>query len=156
MNIDEYLYFVRRAFDGMLDALELLGDEHANEAPPLAGANPPWAIAYHCTEVVDYWIGHLIAGRPSRRNRAAEFTASGSVADLRGRVTALQSRLVDDLAGFDQTAPLLNSPPSAYEGPARELSPCGVLLHVLEELAQHHGQIELSRDALLALAGDRR
>jgi len=29
------------------------------------------------------------------------------------------------------------------------LSQAGVLLHVLEELAQHHGQLEVLRDVLL-------
>lgn len=156
MNTEEYLYFVHRAFAGMLDALGEIGDDQANQAPPLSGANPPWAIAFHCTEVAEYWIGHLIAGRPSDRNRTAEFTASGSIDDLRRRIAALEGRLNGDLAGFDPVAPLRNTPPSDYEGPARPLSPIGVLLHVLEELAQHHGQIELSRDALTALAAGRR
>ncbi|MFC0453272.1 DinB family protein [Rhodococcus jostii] len=148
MNSDEYLYFLDRAFDGMLAVLGELGDERANQAPPFDGANSPWAITYHCTEVADYWIGHLIGGRESNRDRAAEFTATGTIADLTRVVTELRSRLQNDLELFDPVAPLANTPPADYEGPSRALTPNGVLLHVLEELAQHHGQVEVSRDAL--------
>lgn len=148
MNTDEYLYFLDRAFDGMLVVLGELGDERANQAPPFDGANSPWAITYHCTEVADYWIGHLIGGRDSNRDRAAEFTARGTVADLTRTIAALRANLQKDLDGFDPAAPLTNTPPADYEGPSRQLTPNGVLLHVLEELAQHHGQVEVSRDAL--------
>lgn len=149
MNSDEYLYFLDRAFDGMLSALTELGDDRANQAPPLPGANPPWAITYHCTQVAEYWIGHLIGGWDSHRDRQAEFTARGTIAELGEMITDLRRRLRADLDGFDPAAPLTNTPPADYEGPSRALTPTGVLLHVLEELAQHHGQVELSRDVLL-------
>ena len=54
-----------------------------------------------------------------------------------------------DLGRFDPNAPLTNTPPSDYEGPCRNLTPSDVPLHVLEELAQHHGQVEQSRDVLV-------
>jgi hypothetical protein len=149
VNIDEYLYFLDRALDGMLAALRELGDDRANDAPPLPGANAPWAITYHCTHVAEYWIGHLIGGRDSHRDRDAEFTARGTIAELDRTITDLRQRLRQDLSDFDPAAPLTNTPPADYEGPSRALSPTGVLLHVLEELAQHHGQVELSRDLLL-------
>ena len=149
MNTDEYLYFVDRAFDGMLSALRELGDKLANEAPGLEGANPPWAIAYHCTEVADYWMGHLIGGRPSNRDRAAEFTARGTIEGLARKVSELRRKLQQDLSGLRPDTPLANIPPPAYEGPSRAPTATGVLLHVLEELAQHHGQVQLSRDVLL-------
>lgn len=149
MDIDEYLYFLDRAFDGMLAVVTELGDDRANQAPPLPGANPAWAIAYHCTQVAEYWIGHLIGGRASHRDRSAEFTARGTVAELADLIARVKGRLREDLRAFDATAPLTNTPPADYEGPSRALTPTGVLLHVLEELAQHHGQIELTRDVLL-------
>jgi hypothetical protein len=150
MNIDEYLYFLDRAFTGMLAVLDELGDDLANRTPPVDGANAPWAIVFHCGEVADYWIGHVLAGRASARDRAAEFTSTGTVGWLRARIVALQAQLAEDLgAGFDAAGPLRNTPPAEYEGPSRRLSPIGVLLHVLEELAQHHGQVELSRDVLV-------
>ncbi|MBI0296777.1 DinB family protein [Streptomyces sp. PRKS01-29] len=150
MEPTEYLYFLRRAFDGMISALEELGDELATTVPPLTGANSPFAIAYHCAGVADYWIGHVIAGRLVDRDRASEFTASGTVADLKRTVDPLFDRLRDDLRGVDPQAAPRNVPPAAFEGPDRPLSCAGVQLHVLEELAQHHGQVQITRDVLLS------
>jgi uncharacterized damage-inducible protein DinB len=149
VDTDEYLYFLDRALGGMLAAVTELGDERANQAPPLPGSNTPWAITYHCAQVAEYWIGHLIGGRESHRDRTAEFGARGTVADLAAVIADLRDRVRGDLSDFDAAAPLTNTPPADYEGPSRPLTPTGVLLHVLEELAQHHGQVELTRDVLL-------
>jgi hypothetical protein len=146
--MDEYRYFLDRALDGMLGAISDLGDDLANEVPPLDGANSPWAITYHCTRVADYWIGHLIAGRPTNRDWASEFTSRGTVGELVDRIETLRQHLKVDLETFDPGTPLTDTPRSEYQGPSRTLTPTGVLLHVLEELAQHHGQVELSRDIL--------
>ncbi|MGW2572763.1 DinB family protein [Streptomyces sp. NPDC001537] len=144
---DEYLYFLRRAFDGMLGALEELGDDLGNTAPHLPGANSPYAIAYHCVAVADYWLGHVIAGRPVERDRCSEFTAKGDVRQLRTQVDALFDRLQADLCEALPSQPR-NTPPADFEGPDRPLSVRGVQLHVLEELAQHHGQVQITRDLL--------
>jgi uncharacterized damage-inducible protein DinB len=149
LTTDEYLYFLTRAFAGMLNALGELGEDASNTRPPLLGANTPYAIVYHCVEMSDYWIGHVVAGRPANRNRAAEFSATGSLDHLRERVADLQRQLLDDLVGADLQGAPKNPPAPDYEGPEQSLTCAGVLLHVLEELAQHHGQVQLSRDVLL-------
>ncbi|MGW0083128.1 DinB family protein [Streptomyces sp. NPDC003393] len=147
---DEYLYFLSRAFDGMFEALERLGDDLGNTAPPLPDANSPYAIAHHCVAVADYWIGHVIAGRHVLRDRPSEFTAKGTVQLLRGEVDALLARLRADLFETLPTQPPRNTPPADFEGPDRPLTVAGVQLHVLEELAQHHGQIQITHDVLRA------
>ncbi|WP_312872737.1 DinB family protein [Kibdelosporangium persicum] len=148
VSAGEYLYFLDRAFRGMLEVLAELGDDRVNTRPPLGGANSPYAIAYHCAEVADYWIGHVVAGRPSTRDRNAEFGATGSIETLREHIANVRRNLRDDLAAEVPLYPA--NPPSAdYEGPDRPLTSTGVLLHVLEELAQHHGQVQLTRDVLL-------
>ncbi|WP_406457168.1 DinB family protein [Streptomyces sp. NBC_01622] len=149
MDHDEYLYFLRRALDGMVGALEDLGDDLANTPPPLPGANSAYAIAFHCTAVAEYWIGHIAAGRPVDRERASEFTARGTANDLKSGLDALFERLREDLAAVGTCTVPANTPPASFEGPDRELTSSGVLLHVLEELAQHHGQVEIGRDLLL-------
>lgn len=147
---DEYLYFLRRAFDGMVGALEELGDDLGNTAPALPGANSPYAIAYHCVAVADYWLGHVVAGRHMDRDRPAEFAAKGDVRRLRREVDALFTRLETDLRQATASDPPRNAPPAGFEGPDRPLSVRGVQLHVLEELAQHHGQVQITRDLLRA------
>ncbi|HEY4419388.1 MAG TPA: DUF664 domain-containing protein [Pseudonocardia sp.] len=149
LTTDEYLYFLDRAFTGMLDVLSELDEEAINTRPSLPGANSPYAIVYHCVEMSDYWIGHVVAGRPTNRDRTAEFNAMGTLNDLRRRVGDVRHRLLDDLAGTDLHGDPRNPPARDYQGPEQPLTCTGVLLHVLEELAQHHGHAQLSRDLLL-------
>lgn len=148
MNTDEYLYFVDRAFDGMLAALTQLGDDCANAVPPVPGANSAWAITYHCSAVVEFWVGHVALGRHSDRDRESEFGASGTVAELARLVGEQRRQLRQDLVGLDPAAPPAHAVPEKYRDSV--VSVGGVLLHVLEELAQHHGQVEITRDLLLS------
>ncbi|GAB7042209.1 MULTISPECIES: DinB family protein [Catenuloplanes] len=148
ISTDDYLYFAGRALGGMSAIVAELGDELANTTPPLPGANSPFALLTHCVGVADYWSGALVAGRAVPRDRDAEFTATGPVAPLLAEVRALRDRLAADVAGLTGDAPLRGTPPAAYAGPPRTLTRGGALLHVLEELAQHHGQMEILRDAL--------
>ncbi|MGH3328778.1 MAG: DUF664 domain-containing protein [Streptomycetales bacterium] len=155
ISTDDYLHLVDRALDGMVKIVTDLGDERANRRPPLPGANSPYAILTHCLGVMDYWAGQLVAGRPVERDRDAEFAAAGPVAGLSDRVTAARRRLRDDLRQGGPDAllcdePLTDAPPARYAGTPISLRRGAALLHVFEELAQHHGQLEITRDLLLA------
>ena len=146
---DAYKYFVDRAIDGMVGIVADLGDELACAQPGVPGANSPYAILQHCLAVLDYWGGHVVAGREVPRDRDAEFSASGPVAALIAAAAAAKRRLADDLATAQPASPPRRPPlESTWAGPADTQG--HALLHVLEELAQHHGQAELTRDMLLA------
>jgi uncharacterized protein DUF664 len=149
---EHYAYFAGRAIDGMIDIVSGLGDELANRRPALDGANSPYALLHHCLGVVTYWAGWLVAGRPSDRDRDrdAEFDAKGPVAELVGRAREVAAVLQVDVSQVDARLPLHGEPPPEFQGPDVPLDRGGVLLHVYEELAQHHGQMEILRDALLA------
>lgn len=147
---DDYLWFAGRALDGMTAILTELGDEHANRRPPLPGANTPFAIVTHCLGVLEFWVGSLVAGREVHRDRAAEFTASGPVAELLDRLSAAKAQLRADLAAATPEAPLRGPSPVKYRDTPAGRSQGGALQHVYEELAQHHGQLELTRDVVLA------
>lgn len=149
---EDLLLFVDRALDGMLDIIEGLGDDLANRAPGLPGANSPYAILYHSVAVCHYWIGALVADRKFNRDRDSEFTATGNVADLRRSVSDLKRQLREDIQHVRGDQPPLSGPnqqysplPSEYRGWTQGAA----LMHTLEELAQHHGQMELTRDMLL-------
>jgi len=144
---DDVLWFADHALDGMVAALRALGDERVNERPDLPGANPPFAIVTHCLGVLEWWGGAMVAGRPVERDRDAEFRAAGRVDELVPRIDAARRQLADDVAGVDWAEPPevvldRDRPDGRTKG--------GVLLHVLEELYQHLGQLELTRDLLLA------
>ncbi len=101
---------------------------------------------------MDYWAGALVAGRTVARDRDAEFVASGSVADLTRKVAEARLQMAADLAAADPGGGLRGSPPPSYQGPDAVLTQAGALQHVYEELAQHHGQMEIIRDAILVEA----
>jgi uncharacterized protein DUF664 len=145
-----YLHFADQALDGMSTILRTLGDERANQCPDLPGANSPYAIVTHCLGVMNHWAGGLVAGREVIRDRAAEFTASGPVEELVSRVDAAKLRLHEDVALADATAPLRREPAPAYRDTASGLTQGGALQHVYEELAQHRGHLEITRDLLMA------
>jgi len=145
-----YLHFADRALDGMAGILRDLGDDLANRRPDLPAANSPYAIVTHCIGVLDYWAGHLVAGREVVRDRDAEFAATGPVDELTTRVSAAKRRLHEDVAQAEPSAPLRDEPSPAYRDDAAGLTQGGALQHVYEELAQHLGQLELTRDVLTA------
>jgi hypothetical protein len=149
ITTEEYLYFVDRALGGMTAILTELGDECANRRPGLPGANSPYAIVTHCLGVLDFWAGRLVAGRVVERDREAEFSATGAVSDLVARVEAARKQIREDVAAADFGAPLRADPQPKYRGTPIGSSQGAALLHVYEELAQHRGQLELTRDVLL-------
>jgi DinB superfamily len=151
ISVEDYLWFVDEALDGMVAIVTKLGDDKANRRPDIPGANSPYVILHHCLGVMEYWGGHVVAGRRTHRDRAAEFRASGPVDELVARARAAREQLAADLATLDPSAPPRN-PPDDEEDAALPLGRTqgGAVIHIFEELAQHRGQMEGSRDILLA------
>ena len=135
----------------MVRIVEELGDERANMRPDLPGANSPYAILTHCVGVANYWIGMLLAGRQIARDRDAEFRAQGTVAEICQAVRDLQRRLREDITQVQGTQPLVFPPSPSYtpDPEYRNWSQGAALIHAYEELAQHHGQMEVIRDILM-------
>jgi bifunctional pyridoxal-dependent enzyme with beta-cystathionase and maltose regulon repressor activities len=146
---EEFYWFVERGVRGMLAIAQQLGDDLASARPDLPGANSAYGLLTHCLGVIDYWVGHLVAGRAIERDRAAEFEASGPVANLAAAAEQGLAQFADDLRDYRQGAALAAAPDAGFLGPERDLTQTGVLLHVLEEVTQHHGQLEVLRDALM-------
>ncbi|HUE08189.1 MAG TPA: DUF664 domain-containing protein [Acidimicrobiales bacterium] len=145
----DYLWFADLALRGMARIVADLGDELANSRPPFPEANSPYVILTHCCGVLEYWAGATVAGRSIERDRAAEFTASGPVAPLLARAEKGRQRLAEDLAhlaAWDAPQHVHRDPDDPV--PYSETNGA-VLLHILEELFQHLGQMEITRDALV-------
>ena len=150
IDVDDFLYFVDEALEGMVAVVTELGDELANRRLDLPGANSPYAILYHCLGVMEYWGGAMVAGRSIERDRDAEFRASGGVGELVRRTWQARRQLDADIADMEPLAPPRGTPePEDAELPLARTQG-GVLIHVYEELAQHRGQMEVTRDALRA------
>lgn len=152
IELDEYLWFVDDCLGAMLGIVEDLGDDLANTRPQVAGANAPYAILTHCLGVLTWWGGAMVAGREVVRDRDAEFVATGPVATMAEAVRRTRDRFAADLQHLSPHAP----PAAAVDDELAALpygrTQSAVLLHVFHELAQHLGQMELTRDLLRASA----
>lgn len=150
ISTDDFCWFVDDALDKMTVILRQLGDELSNRRPELPGANSPYAIVTHCLGVMNMWGGYRIAGREVDRDRDAEFQASGNVDDLVAKIEVSRQQLRADIAHSEMSAELRNpaNPDDADQPFAKTQG--AALIHVYEELAQHLGHLELSRDVLLA------
>lgn len=149
---EDFLWYVDLALGEMTRILSELGDDKANRRPALPGANSPFAILTHCLGVLEYWGGATIAGRTVQRDRAAEFRAEGAVTELVERTAAARRRLGSDLAALDSGARPIGESRVPEDMPYGRTQ-AGVALHVLEELFQHLGQMELTRDVLCSPTG---
>lgn len=150
LALDDLAWFVDQALDAMVAIVTSLGDDLANRRPDLPGANSPFAILTHCLGVMEFWGGRMVAGRPIQRDRDAEFTAQGPVGGLVEAVAAARRRFRHDLEAADALAPPRHPPAPGDAGTPLARTQGGVLLHVYEELSQHLGQMELTRDVLAA------
>ena len=146
---EDFLWFTNRALDEMIAILFRLGDDDVNRRPDLPGANSPFAIVTHCLGVMEYWGGHIARGRRNVRDRDAEFRASGTVPDLVQRVEEARSKLREDVHKSDSAAAPINLPPEKDRDLPLGRTQGGALVHIYEELAQHLGQLEITRDLLL-------
>jgi hypothetical protein len=153
ISAEGYLWFVDQALGGMVEIVSDLGDELVNQRPGLPGANSPFAILTHCLGVIDYWAGHVVAGRVIERDRNAEFRATGRVEDLVERTRAARARLAQDVAGLEAPSPPRGTPSPEDAALPLARTQGGALMHIFEELAQHRGQLEITRDILLTRAG---
>ncbi len=153
VEIDQLEYYVDRALGMMVEILRVLGDELANMKPALPGANSPFQIVTHCLGVMEFWGGNRIAGRDVHRDRPAEFGATGSVEELVAKVEEQKRRFSADFDSLDGLAsPRSEGDPKDVDLPFAR-SQAGVVLHVFEELYQHLGHLEITRDVLMSVAG---
>lgn len=149
LSNDDFLWFVDQALDEMVAIIRALGDDRANRRPGLVDANSPYVILTHCLGVMEYWGGWMIAGRSIQRDRDAEFRAQGRVDALIDRTAGARQQLAADISAIESAAAPRNPPnPEDADLPIGRTQGA-VLMHIFEELAQHLGQMQLTRDILL-------
>ena len=152
-SVDAVVSYVDRAVDQLAAIVTELGDDLASRKPGLPGSNSPYAILRHCLGVMEFWGGQVVAGREITRDRDAEFRAHGPVAGLIAATAKAKRQFRADAATAEFAAPPRGGTHHS-KGPGElEFTSQGhALLHVLEEVTQHLGQVELTRDVLRATA----
>ena len=94
----------------------------------------------------------IVLSRAIVRDRSAEFRATGSVAELAHRAERARRQLRADIAAIDPFGPPRGSPRAMDSTLPLARTQGGALLHIYEELPQHRGQLEITRDVLRRLS----
>ncbi|MGC5248807.1 DUF664 domain-containing protein [Gordonia sp. DT219] len=139
-----------KCWTAMVGVIEDLADPDVHRRLPVAGSNSPYAVAHHCVEMTRWWLGTLGCGLDLPRDRASEFSATGTVDDLLVRIEATRADMErwsvqmvrDGIACRDAQG-------TTADVDLATVTPQWVLLHVVHELAQHLGQMQIPRDILL-------
>jgi len=139
--------YMRHAFGQMLDVADRLGDERVNDRPLGRGTNAVAALVVHSCAVTEFWIGHVALGRPTDRDRESEFSSTATVAELRALVDGTLAQVSEDLAAMEEGRTQADRTGRQFLEGGDE-SDGAIVLHVLEELYQHLGHMELAADAL--------
>ena len=146
--------YVQVALTQMADVVERMGDGLVNERPPGPDTNSAAALVVHSCGVGEFWLGHVGMGRPSERDRDDEFRATATVAELLDLLATAGEQIAADVHALDA-----GEAGDTYRAGRQFLergdeSDASLVVHVLEELYQHLGQMELTADALGAPPGD--
>ena len=148
--LSSYLAVAGEVLDGYDAALDTLDDETVNATPVPGIVNSAFVLVAHIHGMVHFWGGSLIAGEEHPRDREAEFHATGTVAEGHDLVDVVRDRL-PVWAEIALTEGIRNpTAKGTSRTDAESASPEWVLEHILHELAQHLGHLEVCRDVLLA------
>ena len=139
--------YVRHAYAGMARVLDRLDDDTVNERPAGWGTNSVAGLVVHCCELGPSWFEMPGLGRDSDRDRDAEFASVATVAELRARIAAASDRCAALIAELDAGPTATDHPFRAFM-PGTDRTDGGLVLHVLEELFQHLGHMEVTADAV--------
>lgn len=145
-----YLAVAREAFAGIEGVLADLDDDTVNHSPLPGTVNTVFALMTHVHGMACYWGGSLIAGERNPRDRATEFQARGAVAEARALLADLRARLPGwvEIACTDGVRDPHASGTSRAD--AADVTAEWALQHLLHEIAQHLGHMEICRDLVLA------
>jgi len=147
ISADEFTMFCERTIDAMVRAVSGLDDEGVNARPDLDGANSPFVLVTHALAAARFWTEHVVLGEPTDRDRASEFEASGTTAELIDSCHDAKARLAERAPALARATSLQG------EGVTRipiapEWTVGAALMHTHEELAQHLGHLEITVDLL--------
>ncbi len=151
ISAEEFLDYCDKALDQYVDALNALGDDLVNARLDVPGSNSAFALTAHVCGVMGRWARQVNRGIVVERDRDAEFGASGTVAEALALLAAARTRLHEDVAASDFRAHPLLPPTDDHESASATQG--DILLHVYEEVAQHLGHLDVTRDVLLAGRG---
>lgn len=142
-----YAVVLERTARDTLAQLNGLSEAVLNHPIPIPEANTLYALATHLVGAGEFWAVTLPANRPNVRDRAAEFHATGTFADLAARY----ERWLADVHSVLNTLPddaldrLIEMPiPPGWHPASDPFTVRDCLLHAVEHSALHLGHIQLT------------
>lgn len=148
LTTDAFLTFCDEALDAYAAIVQELGEPLVNATVHgVDGSNSAFALVSHVVGVMGRWGSTVNRGVVVPRDRDAELAAVGSVEEALVLLESGRARLHSDVRAAVVTEPPANPPTDRDDTYATQGE---VLMHVYEELAQHLGQLEVTRDVLLA------
>lgn len=139
---------VTEIMDGYDAALDTLDDDTVNRSPVPGVVNTAFALVTHVHGMAHFWGGAFIGGEDIPRDRDAEFRATGTLAQAH----ALVGQVRDRVPGWARIALTEGIRNREATGTSRrdtaEVTPEWVLEHIVHELAQHLGHLEVCRDVV--------
>lgn len=139
--------YVRHAFRGIEAVLDRLDDETVNQRPDGWGTNSVAGLVVHCCELTPSWFAMPGLGRDSVRDRDAEFQTVATIAELRRRIADAVEQTAALIREFDAGPTAADHEMRAFM-PGEDRTDGALVLHVLEELYQHLGHMEVTADAV--------
>ena len=142
------LSIANEVLDGYVSALRSLDDDTVNRSPVPGIVNSAFALVKHIHGMSRFWGGSVISGLDFPRDRAAEFRAEGAVDEavqLVGEIRAELPMWADNAARHGVLDP---SAKGTSRTDVADVGPEWILAHMVRELAQHLGQLEVCRDVV--------
>ena len=130
---------------------EGITQEDLNRKLPLPESNSLFALATHLVGAGEFWVLVIVGQREIRRERQAEFSATGQVEDLLARYEHWIQGIHEVLDTFpDERLDEPAEPPAGYHLTSRRerRDIRDALLHTVEHSALHLGHIQLTRQFL--------
>lgn len=139
--------YVRWALAQMHEVVDRLDDDTVNRRP-FPRTNSVAALVVHSAGVGEFWLGHVGLGRATTRDRDREFDATATSAELHARLDAATTSIVADLEALDRGAASPTNAAGRQFLQDGDESDAALVVHVIEELYQHLGHMQLTADAL--------
>jgi uncharacterized damage-inducible protein DinB len=136
---EHYCFALRRHVEGMVRILESVPQEALDWKPSLPDPNSLGAIAVHSVASGEWWILGGVRGDDIPRDRDEEFRATTTAAEMRSRFEAW----------YTAVEALIRDQPSEWFGqishhPNGDRTNRRCVMHVVEHLSEHYGQMELT------------
>lgn len=144
------LSIANEVLDGFIAALRTLDDETVNLSPVAGTVNTAFALVKHVHGMSRFWGGSVISGLTFPRDRESEFRAAGTVDEALRLVDEIRAEFPTWAENAARHGVLDPNAKGTSRTDVADAGPEWILAHMVRELAQHLGHLEVCRDVVSA------